>query len=77
MLTDPLFRGYDVAPDGQSFAVMSLSPEALAAPAVIRVVQNWFDLLKRYAAHSGRAAVGLRQPVGVLENVPAPDLVID
>ena len=42
-LDDPLFRRYDVAPDGQTFAVISYAPEALASPAVIRVVENWFE----------------------------------
>ena len=42
-LDDPLFRRYDVAPNGQTFAVISLSPEALASPPVIRVVENWFE----------------------------------
>ena len=42
-LDEPLFRRYDVAPDGESFAVISYSPEALASPAVIRVVENWFE----------------------------------
>ena len=42
-LDEPLFRRYDVAPDGQSFAVISYSPEALASPAVIRVVENWLE----------------------------------
>ena len=42
-LDEPLFRRYDAAPDGQSFAVISYSPEALASPAVIRVVENWFE----------------------------------
>ena len=42
-LDDPLFRRYDVAPDGRTFAVVSLSPEALASPPVIRVVENWYE----------------------------------
>ena len=42
-LDDPLYRRYDVAPDGRSFAVVSYSPEALAAPPVIRVVENWYE----------------------------------
>ena len=43
LLDDPIFRRYDVAPDGQTFAVASLSPEALASSPVIRVVENWFE----------------------------------
>ena len=57
-----------------------LWPAALRAQVLLQASQPLltalgFDLLKRYAVHSSRAAVGLRQPVGVLENVPAPDLV--
>jgi Tol biopolymer transport system component len=43
LLDDPLFRRYDAAPDGRSFAVMSFSEEVLASPPVIRVVENWFE----------------------------------
>ena len=42
-LDNPVFRRYDVAPDGKRFAVISYSPEAVASPGVIRVVENWFE----------------------------------
>jgi hypothetical protein len=42
-LDDPLFARYDVAPDGNSFAVISFSKETLASPPVIRVVENWYE----------------------------------
>ncbi len=42
-LRDPLRRAYDVAPDGQSFVVISYSAEALASPPVIQVVENWYE----------------------------------
>ena len=41
-LYDPLYRRYDVAPDGQSFAVILASKEAATSPPTIRVVLNWF-----------------------------------
>jgi len=37
------FRHYDVAPGGQTFALVTLSKESLASPPIIRIVQNWYQ----------------------------------
>ncbi len=39
-----IYQNWDVASDGQSFVMVLADPER---PREIRIVQNWFDELKR------------------------------